>query len=107
ALALGLSWILFPLLIDNVQIPEHFLGFSLAVVRELLVGLLMGFAVRILFHVAEFAGALISIDASLMRSDVFDPFSQAKATTVGTVLFHLSALLLFITGTHYHMIESF
>lgn len=87
--------------------PTHFVALVMITAKELLTGLLMGFAVRLVFHVAEFAGSLISMESGLMRSDAFDPLLQSQSTTVSTVLFHLSTVMIFVTGVHHEIIEAF
>lgn len=107
ALGFGISLLIATSVSEDRYIPENFLGIMLAVGNELLVGLLMGFAVRIFFYIAEFAGSIISTEAGLTRSDVFDPMTETQSSPVSNMLFYLCTILIFATGMHYDILRTF
>jgi flagellar biosynthetic protein FliR len=98
--------ILYPIVLSNIQIPSSSVGYLVTAAKELLVGLAMGVAVRILFNIAEFAGTLISNEASISRSDFFDPLMEGSSTAMSSVLFYFVLMAIFVTGMHYRLIES-
>lgn len=107
ALAAALALFVYPSFLGDIEVPVHILSLIGAATKEFLVGLMMGFAVKIVFFAADFAGTIISTEVSLMRSDSFDPFSEATSTTVSSVLFYLTAMLILTTGTHHVILEAF
>ncbi len=107
AFAGGLAFIIYPLFYGQVSVPTHGLSLGIAIVNEALVGFLMGFAIRMIFFIAEFGGTIISTEAGLMRSDIFDPMMQTSSTAVGMMLFFLAMMLIMITGVHYQIIDAF
>src|SRR5487761_1905560 len=52
----------------------------LAVVQQLLIGISLGFAVRIVFSAVEFAGEIIGLQMGLNFAGFFDPISAAAGT---------------------------
>jgi len=107
ALAGGIAIILYPLFEASVQIPTHVLEFILIAGKEFLIGVLIGFAAKMAFYIAEFAGTLISTETSLMRSDVFDPLMHVNSTTVSTLFFYLVGLIILATDIHYYILDAF
>lgn len=107
ALAGGIALILFPIISSGMAPPEHAIGLFIAFFRELFVGVLLGFAVRMVFFIGEFAGTLISTEMSLMRSDSFDPLLQSNSTIISSLFFYLTAILILLSGTHYLILEAF
>lgn len=108
ALAAAIALLLFPFLIkESIEMPRHFFLFLLVVVKEVLVGLLMGFVIKVLFYIVDFGANIIASETSLMRSDVFDPLAQVSTTAVGTLLFNFTGILLLVSGAHYSILEAF
>ena len=66
-----------------------------AVLQQLVVGLSLGFAVRIVFAAVEFAGELIGLQMGLNFAAFFDPMSGGQATAVAR-FFGTSVAFLFI-----------
>src|SRR6476469_8308071 len=66
-IALGtlLSFLVAPTLPPMLGMPTTFLGLVLAMVAEVGIGLLLGFMCRLIFHILEFAGNLISSEMGL------------------------------------------
>lgn len=104
----GIALIVYPLLYEaNVVIPTHVIEIILTMAKELFIGLLLGFAVRIVFFIGEFAGMIIATETSTMRSEVFDPVMQTQASSISIAFFYLIALIILISGMHYKIIEVF
>lgn len=107
AFAGGTALLVYPLLYETVSIPAHFVQIGIVMIKELFIGVMMGFAVKMVFYIGEFAGSLISVESGLVRSDSFDPIMQTESTAINTVIFYLTAIIIFITGTHYFILDAF
>jgi flagellar biosynthetic protein FliR len=78
----------------------------LVVAQQLVVGLSIGFAVRVLFAAVEFAGELTGLQMGLNYAGFFDPMSGGQGTAV-TRFFGVSVAWLFIvTGGHLMVIAA-
>ena len=78
----------------------------LAVMQQLLIGLSLGFAVRVVFSGVEFAGEIIGLQMGLNIAGFFNPMTGGDATVVSR-FFGLSVSWLFIvTGGHLVLIAA-
>lgn len=107
ALIAALALFVYPSFSHNIPVPSHYLMLILAGLKELLIGLMMGFAVKILFSIADFAGTLIATETSLMRAESFDPFNQDASNSVSSLLFYMAIMILILSGVHYSILETF
>ena len=78
----------------------------LAVVQQMLIGVSLGFAVRIVFSAVEFAGELIGLQMGLNFAGFFNPMTGGEATATSR-FFGISVSWLFIvTGGHLLLIAA-
>jgi flagellar biosynthetic protein FliR len=95
ALGLGITAVLVPT-IATPPITDALTGAGLALlVQNLLVGLMLGFAVRLVFAALELAGELIGLQMGLSFAGFFNPASGMTQNAVGSFM-SLLALLMFI-----------
>lgn len=78
-------------------------GYPLLVVREILVGLLLGFTVYLFFTVVQIAGAFIDQQIGFGMVNVVDPMTGAQSPLVGNFKFFV-ALLLFLALNGHHQL---
>jgi flagellar biosynthetic protein FliR len=71
-----------------------------AVAQQLVIGLALGFAVRIVFAAVEFAGELIGLQMGLNFAAFFDPMSGGQATAVSRFFATMVAFLFIVTDGH-------
>jgi flagellar biosynthetic protein FliR len=88
-------------------VPVDMIQFITAAVREMFIGLLMGFSIRLIFHAIEFAGQVMSTEIGLTVSSQIDPISHNNSSPVGTALFYLGSLLFLISGCHHAVFLAF
>jgi flagellar biosynthesis protein FliR len=69
----------------------------LLVLQQLIIGLSLGFAVRLVFAAVEFAGEIIGLQMGLNFAGFFDPLSAASATA-SSRFFGTTVAWLFIVG---------
>ena len=83
--------------------PEVALDSALAVmlvIQQVLIGLTIGFAVRVAFTAVEFAGELVGLQMGLNFAAFFDPISASTATTTNRFLGTTIAWLFIVMGGH-------
>ncbi len=83
--------------------PDVALDSTLAfvlVVQNLLVGLTLGFAVRVVFAAVEFAGELVGLQMGLNYAGFFDPASGGQVTATGRFFGTLVSLLFIVINGH-------
>lgn len=75
------------------------LAFAL-IVQNLLIGVTLGFAVRIVFAAVEFAGELIGLQMGLNYAGFFDPASGAQGTATGRFFGTTVGFLFIVVNAH-------
>ena len=78
----------------------------LLVAQQLLIGLSMGFAVRIVFAGVEFAGELIGLQMGLNFAGFFDPASGGEATAASRFFGVCIGWIFIVTGGHLLLIAA-
>jgi flagellar biosynthetic protein FliR len=77
--------------------------FALAAVKEVLVGLCLGFLMTLVFAAIQIAGQLLDMQSGFAMVTVFNPTVGAQFPIYGFFLFVLAMLYLLVMGGH-HMI---
>lgn len=78
----------------------------LVVAQQLLIGLAMGFAVRLVFAALEFAGELIGLQMGLNFAGFFDPSTGAQGTSSARFMGSMVAFLFVAINGHLMLINS-
>lgn len=102
-LALTISYTIF-LTINREPNTIQISLFSLVIngLKEVLIGLLLGFMMNFVFYGINYAGTLIGFDMQLTMAEVFNPMDETSSNVIGEVL-NYGAILIFllIDGHHY------
>ena len=78
----------------------------LMVVQQVLIGLSLGFAARIVFAAIEFAGELVGLQMGLNFAGFFDPATMGQTTAVSRFYGTVVVLLFIIINGHLLMIAA-
>ena len=101
-LALFITLIVFPVVSVSGVIPTHLFAFALLVVKEIAIGMILGFAASLFFTGIQVAGQLISQQMGHGLANVIDPMSESQATVIGQFQFFFALLIfLLIDGHHW------
>ena len=76
-------------------------------IRELMVGVLIGFAYRLLFYAAEFAGMMAGYQVGLAVSQAFDPTSGEQVSVIGRFWLMMATLIFLALNGHHMIIQAF
>jgi flagellar biosynthesis protein FliR len=72
----------------------------LIVMQELVIGLAMGFAMRVVFAAAEFAGEVIGLTMGFGFATFFDPQTRGRSSAISQYLALLTLMLFVATNIH-------
>ncbi|MEE3262729.1 MAG: flagellar biosynthetic protein FliR [Candidatus Latescibacterota bacterium] len=101
-LAFTVSIILFPIVADQpLDVPAGVLPYALMMIREVLMGVVMGFVVLLLFVAIQFAGQLAGLQMGFGIVNVIDPQSSNQLSIMGQFLNILAILLLLSLNGHH------
>jgi flagellar biosynthetic protein FliR len=101
-----LSYI-FLLTIDvNLNLSFEFLGFFILILKEVIVGLIMGFSCWGIFYAVQFAGHLIGFDIGFSTSTAFDPEHSEPVPTLSQFKHYLSLSIFLMLNGHHFLLRS-
>lgn len=101
-----LSIILFNMIIVSVPPIQAFSWGTMVfmVIKEVLVGLTIGFASTTLFSAVQFAGRMIDTEMGFVMVESFDPLTNESVTVMGQFQIVLFTLLFLLFNGHYFFI---
>jgi len=81
-------------------------GYAVLVLREALVGLLLGFAAVICTSVVLFAGRIIDMETGLSMANLVDPTTNTSESMTGVMFQYVITLMLILTGMYEYIIRA-
>lgn len=89
----------------------NLVSYTILLVKEMLVGIILGFIVKIFFQIYPFVGSLLSMQGGVSMSVVMDPSSGMQSTQIGRI-YNLGLAAVFVSTGGYHwfihtLVESF
>lgn len=106
----GLVLLMTVLIAPNITAPPPefgWLGLTEGILKELLIGFILGYVFQIFYYMLFFAGDLLDVQFGLSMARVFDPGSNIQMSISSNLLNFLFLLYLFATDSHLLMIEIF
>lgn len=89
--------------LPDVQPPPTVIHLTLAIMSEIIIGLLMGFAIIIFFSAVQFAGQIIGLQMGLAVANLSDPMGAGQISIISE-FYYLLSLLIFVTINGHHFI---
>jgi flagellar biosynthetic protein FliR len=98
-----ITLVCFPTLnVSLAQLPSDAFTLALLALREVMVGLTLGFVTRIIFSAVDFSGQIIGMQMGFTISSIIDP-TQGSQTQIMAVMQTLLATLLFLSLNIHHL----
>ena len=91
----------------DAVLAADFWGLAGQMALEVGLGLMIGFACRMVFFALEIAGSLISAEIGLSMPPGINPLSDAPMTTMASILYYLAAMLFLSMDMHHWMLIGF
>ena len=102
-LAFSVSILLFPILkLDNIPFITSAIPFGIGVIGEIMLGVIIGFSVKLIFAGIQLAGQLSGFQMGLSIANVMDPVTSAQVSVIAQ-LNNLTAMLIFLTINAHHL----
>jgi flagellar biosynthesis protein FliR len=103
--ALLLSAVVYPAVFVSLPaVPDGFPGTLAIVFTEILLGLMIGGAVRILMQALHVGGTIVAIQTGFAAAVQFDPSQGGQVTVITRFLGLLGVVMIFATGLHHLLI---
>ena len=85
---------------------DTLIGYSVIVMKEVLTGLLIGFAANLCASIVSFAGHIADMEMGLSMASMFDPTTKETSTITGIYYNYMVLLMLMISGMHRYLIQA-
>jgi flagellar biosynthetic protein FliR len=106
-LAAGLSIVLYPLLFASVpDLPTSLLPIIALIVKETMVGLVMGYVISLITAVMQGAGELMDFQMGFVMGNTIDPIYGMQSPLTGNFLMVLATMLLLAMDGHHYIIAA-
>ena len=106
-LAAILALLLTPLVVGrNLLLPDSGLALAGVLVGELLIGAVLGLAVRFIFAGIGMAGELAAVQMGVGLPGALDPHSMTQVTSVGNFLDQVAILTFLVVGGHHALLAA-
>lgn len=89
------------------HIPVTFGEMVVAMTLELLIGLFMGWGIRLVAYAVDYAGQVISTELGFTMGQQLDPMTGASSNAVGSLLFAFGSLVFLSSGAHQAVVLAF
>ena len=102
AFAFAFALMLYPLIQGQVPaLPDTISGIAGAVIKEILIGLMIGAILRLFMGSLTTAGEIVAIQTTLAFAQTANPSQAQPSTTIGTFLGLLGIVLIMSTDLHH------
>jgi flagellar biosynthesis protein FliR len=103
ALSIILSWVVY-VNIPQAPVYQQTLLFMLAVLRETIIGLTMGFIAKMAFSSVEMAGQLVDFQVGYSMGAIYDPATGTTSSYYGKLFSWMSILVFFMLDLHHTLL---
>jgi flagellar biosynthesis protein FliR len=107
ALSLMIAFIVFPTIPrEAVTIPGQLLPFAAVAIKEVMVGLVLGFAATLLFLPVQLAGRIIDLQTGFAAAETLDPSTEVETTLLAQLKVLVITLLFLLLDGHHFFIRA-
>ncbi|MGN0161289.1 MAG: flagellar biosynthetic protein FliR [Lachnospiraceae bacterium] len=104
--AFFLSLIVLELYPDKSYEYVGMIGYTALVLKEAVVGLMLGAICNLTIQIIHFAGRFIDMDIGLSMASVMDPTNRTQNGIVGSIYYYMVLLILMASGLHTYLISA-
>lgn len=85
---------------------EGIFGYSVLILKEALVGVVLGLMCNLCFYIVGMAGQIMDMEMGLSMANMYDPTTNIQVTVTGNIYNYYLMLMLVVTNTHYYIIRA-
>ena len=103
-LAVFLTVLIIPTLPAAENIPLDLVAYSILIIKEVVVGLILGYASILTFTAIKIAGELIDNQMGFAMASIVDPVNNSSITLIGQFMYLLQILLFLAVDGHHRLL---
>lgn len=106
-ISMVISYIIF-LSTDHSAIKDTPTGWLLLIYsfKEIITGLIIGFAIHFVFFGVSYAGTLIGFEIGLNLAEVFNPSEEVNSNIIGELLYYSAIMIFLLINGHHYLIKA-
>ncbi|NOY84582.1 MAG: flagellar biosynthetic protein FliR [Nitrospirae bacterium] len=105
-LVLSMSFVLFQTLSLEPPGELNLVSLTIALLGEVLIGLIIGMAANLLFSAIEMGSEIVGIQMGLGSANLFDPISNKQASLIARLQGLVAMLIFLVLNGHFIVLES-
>jgi flagellar biosynthetic protein FliR len=82
------------------------IGYTVIVLKEVMVGFLIGYAVQICELISAFAGTIVDMQIGLSMVNIFDPNTNEQVTITGSLYSQVLTIMLILSGMYQYILKA-
>ncbi len=107
---IGFSFLLSVMLygVSPFEAPDYntVIGFTVIILKEVMAGFLIGYAVQICEQIASFAGTVVDMQIGLSMVSIMDPTTNEQVTITGSLYSQVLTMMLILTGMYQYILRA-
>lgn len=105
-LGIFISYLIFSFIDHNEVVYSSVSGYAIIVMKEAVVGLLIGWGAQLCTTIAAFAGHVADMEIGLTMVSLMDPATRQNATFSGVYYQYMFTLFLIISGMYQYLLQA-
>lgn len=82
------------------------IGYTVIVLKEVMAGFLLGYAVQLSTLIVNFAGTIVDMQIGLSMVNLFDPNTNEQSTITGTFYSQVLTMMLILSGMYHFILKA-
>jgi flagellar biosynthetic protein FliR len=92
--------------VDSIIATDSFLIYTLYIIKEFIVGVVIGYVAYVVFTSIYIAGQIIDMQIGFGMVNVFDPISNIQIPVTANLYFILAMIIFLVTNGHHMLIKA-
>lgn len=92
--------------VDSIIATDSFLIYALYIIKEFIVGVVLGYVAYVVFTSIYIAGQIIDMQIGFGMVNVFDPISNIQIPVTANLYFILAMIIFLVTNGHHMLIKA-
>ena len=106
ALSFFVAFLLYQSMPRQEVVYDSLIGYTIVIWKEVITGLLIGFAANLCSTIVAFAGQIASMEMGLSMASMMDPTTRENTTVTGVYYNYIILLLLMSSGMHRYFLKA-
>lgn len=74
-------------------------------IKEVMVGLIIGYTLNIVFFGISFAGSLMGVEMGLSMAEVFNPMAGSNNNVIGDIIYFMTLMIFILIDGHHYLVR--